>query len=281
MCLFNSEVWNGISDNDLNDLSVIDHKILRVITGAHSKVPIEMLYIETSQLPISHVISVRRIIYWHTLIRREKEELTSQVYNAMKDNPLKGDWIFSLQEDLEKIGLSLQDELHISKLSKHTFKKTVKEKIRELSLTELELVKSTHEKVKFIVHSNIEKPQEYLTSGMFSNAQKSILFNLRSRCESNFKDNFHKMYTDFTCELFHLDVDSQEHALLCPVIIQKLNQQEKDILKTVLYGNIFGTLNSQLVITRLFQTIIKVKKQCLTPVDSSAACPGNSTGPHG
>ena len=48
MCRFNSEVWNGISDTDLKDLSVIDHKIMRVITGAHSKVPIEMLYIETS-----------------------------------------------------------------------------------------------------------------------------------------------------------------------------------------------------------------------------------------
>ena len=47
MCCFNSEVWNGISDSDLKDLSFIDHKIMRVITGAHSKVPIEMIYIET------------------------------------------------------------------------------------------------------------------------------------------------------------------------------------------------------------------------------------------
>ena len=29
MCLFNSKVWNGISDNELNDLSVIDHKIFK------------------------------------------------------------------------------------------------------------------------------------------------------------------------------------------------------------------------------------------------------------
>ena len=48
MCRFNSEGWNGISDTDLKNLSVIDHKIMRVITGAHSKVPIAMLYIETS-----------------------------------------------------------------------------------------------------------------------------------------------------------------------------------------------------------------------------------------
>ena len=40
-----------------------DYKILKVITGAQDKVPVEMLYLENSQLPISHVISVRRILY--------------------------------------------------------------------------------------------------------------------------------------------------------------------------------------------------------------------------
>ena len=58
MCLFNSEVRTGINENNLKDLGVINNKINRVITGAHSKVPVEMLFIGTSQLPISHVISV-------------------------------------------------------------------------------------------------------------------------------------------------------------------------------------------------------------------------------
>ena len=126
ICILNSEVWTGISENNLQDLGVIDNKILRIITGAHSKVPVEMLYIETSQLPISHVISVRRLIYWHTIIRRHKEEITSQVYNAMKDKPEKGDWIFLLKDDLNKIGLSLEDEESIVKLTKYEFKKLVK-----------------------------------------------------------------------------------------------------------------------------------------------------------
>ena len=39
-CLFNSEVWSGVTENHFNDLEVIDRKILRVITGAQAKVPI-------------------------------------------------------------------------------------------------------------------------------------------------------------------------------------------------------------------------------------------------
>ena len=92
-CLTNSEIWIGISDKDLNHLEIIDNTILRVITGSKAKVPIEMLHPETAELPISHVISVRRLSYWHNIIRRNGDDLVNQVYKAMKEKPLKGDWI--------------------------------------------------------------------------------------------------------------------------------------------------------------------------------------------
>ena len=41
------------------------HKILRLITGSQAKVPIEMLYLETAQLPLKYVMSVKRILYLH------------------------------------------------------------------------------------------------------------------------------------------------------------------------------------------------------------------------
>ena len=90
--------------------------------------PVEMLYLETSQLPLSHVISVRRIIYLHTILQRHKEKLTSQVYNAIKQTPFKGDWMNLLQDDLEKVNLILEDEELVPKFSKHTFKKNIKRK---------------------------------------------------------------------------------------------------------------------------------------------------------
>ena len=49
-------------------------------------------------------------MYWHTILKRHNEELIFQIYMAMKETPLKGDWIKLLEEDLEKIGLSLEDE---------------------------------------------------------------------------------------------------------------------------------------------------------------------------
>ena len=66
-------MWSGLTENYFNYLEVIDRKILGVITGAQAKVPLDMLYLETSQIPIKHVISVRRLMYWHTHLKRNKE----------------------------------------------------------------------------------------------------------------------------------------------------------------------------------------------------------------
>jgi hypothetical protein len=83
-CLFNSEVWSGFSPNDLHDLTVIDHKIMRLIIGAQAKVPIEMLYLETGQLQIKYVITVRRLTYLHTILARHENEVTRKTYQATR-----------------------------------------------------------------------------------------------------------------------------------------------------------------------------------------------------
>ena len=142
----------------------------------------------------------------------------------MKARPLKGDWIELLHNDLEKVGLTIEDEENISTLTKSSFKNHIKQQINQLSQQELELVKSDHDKVKMIVHKNLNKPQSYLTSGNFTNAQRSILFNLRSMSENSFRDNFHKMYNDKRCQICKTDIDNQEHVLSCIVKRKQLRE---------------------------------------------------------
>ena len=98
-CFFNSKVWSGYSENSLNDLEVIDHHILKAVVGGQAKVQSEMLYLETSQLPIKSVITSRRILYLHNILKRQDSELLKQVYNAMKESPLKEDWIHMVNKD--------------------------------------------------------------------------------------------------------------------------------------------------------------------------------------
>ena len=124
-CFYNSEVWNGFTETDLHNLKIIDHQILRLITGAQSKVPVEMLFLETSQVPIIDIISVRRLLYLYEILRRPKNELIVQIYTAMKERPLKNDWIHLIYQDMQKFDIHMSDE-SISLLNKQDFKKIVK-----------------------------------------------------------------------------------------------------------------------------------------------------------
>ena len=63
-----------------------------------------MFFLETAQLPIINEITVRKLLYWLTILKRNKEELISKIYFAMKNKPLKDDWIKHVMKDLEKIG---------------------------------------------------------------------------------------------------------------------------------------------------------------------------------
>ena len=87
------------------------------------------------------------------------------------------------------------------------------------------------------------------------------------------------MYTNYMCQLCNIEVDSQEHALKCHVIKESLSQQEKQLLNNVHYEDIFGALNSQLKISQLFQSIIRIKKRILSTRVPTSAYPGINSGP--
>ena len=73
--LFNSEVWHSVTKQQIEDLMTTDKYLLRGLIGAQAKVPLEHLYLELAALPLSYVISARRMIYLQTILKRCDEEL--------------------------------------------------------------------------------------------------------------------------------------------------------------------------------------------------------------
>ena len=87
--------------------------------------------------------------------------------------------------------MSIEDEEKIQMMTEVELKNIVKEKVQKAAFKELEETKASHEKSRTIIHSDLKKPQEYLSEPSLDNKEKSILFNLRSRSNNEFKDNFH------------------------------------------------------------------------------------------
>ena len=146
-----------------------------------------------------------------------KVYLTSQIYLAMKNNHLNDDLIVLVMKDLQKIGFSIDDEEICSTLNKNSLKALTNKKNQQLATQEFESMKSEHQKVRKIIHTYTNVPQEYPTNGQFNNSKKIILFNLRSRRDNNFKHIFFQQ--------------SPGHALSCQIIAEHLIESEKNIIE--------------------------------------------------
>ena len=118
----------------------------------------------------------------------------------MKEDPLPSDWCEVVKRDFSNIGVHMSDK-HIEMMDEHSYKTLIKTKTRKAVLKELKDLQDSHGKVKHILFSNLNNPQEYLTSGMLTNDQSSLLFNLRCQTVNGFKDNFHGMYSNYNIYL--------------------------------------------------------------------------------
>ena len=63
-----------------------------IILGAHSKVPVEHLYLDIESINMTQTLSVTRIIYFLTILHRPERELIRYIYQEMKAEPIKDDW---------------------------------------------------------------------------------------------------------------------------------------------------------------------------------------------
>ena len=69
---------------------------------------------------------------------------------------------------------------------------------------------------------------------------------------------------DIACPLQCVDkVDSQEHLMRCCRIISQLSTKLKEDLDNVKYKYIYGNIHEQLKITKVFQTLIRIRERLL------------------
>ena len=101
---------------------------MRGLLGAHPKIPLEALCLETKSVPIRFIVASRRILYLHTILQRNSSEMLPRIYQAQKSNPSPGDFVNLVQNDLEILGLSIS-ESEMKQTTKLRLKKMIKEKV--------------------------------------------------------------------------------------------------------------------------------------------------------
>ena len=214
--LFNSEAWQGISNADIEHLEKVDETLLRGLLKAHSKIPLEALYLETGAIPIRYIIKNRRLCYLYTILKKEDEELIKEVYNAQKSSPLEGDYCKLVDTDLSELNLQLSN-LQISQMREQKYKDFVKNKVKEAAFKYLMNLKLGHSKMDEINYSKFEL-QNYLHCPLFGSEQAQMLLALRTRTVRGVKNDFRGMFQDVLCPLGCGKTDTLNNILTCTVL---------------------------------------------------------------
>ena len=152
--LFNSEAWHGVSQQDMIMLEKVDEALLRGLLMAHSKIPLEALYMETNSIPIRFIVSSRRILYLQNILHRGKDEMVRKVYDAQKEDTCAGDFFELVTEDKDTINLNIS-ETEMTNMKKEKLKIIVKNKIRQAAFQYLKNLQNTHSKISGINYFQI------------------------------------------------------------------------------------------------------------------------------
>ena len=244
--LLNMETWHNLQDNHLKELMTLDNYLIRQIIGAHSKVPVEFLFLETSAIPINFVLTSRRLNYLHIILNRSDEELTKQIYTAQKLDPIKGDWAQNVGEDMKKVDLNME-EGQIMKMKKSAFKNIVRRKVKSAAFSSLKVTQSSHIKINKINYNSFST-QTYLNSQEISFEESSTLFNIRANTVNGFKTCFPSIYrNNLNCKLGCKDSpDSIEHCMNCSVLDNHIGICHEPI------SLVFEALDKQILAVRKF-----------------------------
>ena len=185
--------------------------------------------------------------FLHYILNRPDNDLLKKFFDIQNKYPVKNDWVLTIKEDLEFLGLPLNFE-KIKTIKKKNFKESVKEKIRKLAFQYLIKLKNEHSKMSCVSYNSF-KLQSYFSTSIVSAKQAKSIYKFRTHM-ANVKDNFHSMYNEsnLSCPDCQQNLDTQQHLL---------DHSDQDIDHTK-YSNIFreGYHKDKILITKIMDQVL-------------------------
>ena len=75
-----------------------EQSFLRRILSAHSKTPLECLYLELGVIPFRYHLMARRVTYYQTIMKRSDNEITKAVVARQQIRQIPGDFYVKSQK---------------------------------------------------------------------------------------------------------------------------------------------------------------------------------------
>ena len=250
--LVNMETWPNCSDRRMDMFERAEQSIFRRILAAHSKTPVECLYLELGVIPFRYHLMARRVAYYQVIMNRSDDEITKAVVARQKISQIPGDFYVQVLGDMTRLNISESD---IKNQSKTALKKQIDQAIGKIAFEDLLKKAKSHSKVREDLYSDL-KGMEYMKDPRFTTEDVNTLFRFRTRM-FNVKNNFRNQYrsTNLLCPLCETCDDSQEHLFECSKIKDDISTDQPT---NISYSDLFtNDCNRLLQVSQLLEEIIQ------------------------
>ena len=118
----NLEVAFNITTQDIKVLDKVDIQLLRQGLNLSSKASRCLILLSFGVCSVEYIIKQKRVKYLYYLLTKPRNTLASQIFEQMRIDPSKSDWINVALKDLQDLNINLS-LAQISEMSKYQFKK--------------------------------------------------------------------------------------------------------------------------------------------------------------
>lgn len=225
--LNNAESWININKTDLNNLEKPDTILQKLILSAKGSPSKVFMYLELGILPVKYVIMEKRLKFLRYILNEDMSSMIRQVYETLKLDSRKGDFVYLIKQDMEDLDLELTEE-EIQICTKIQWKKFIHERVKYFALFSLTEENKHKSKTKHIKFETLTM-RKYLEKNQNTSLSK-IIFSVRSGT-MDIKIWNEWNYHDTLCVMCALEDENIEHFMTCGLYGNKIEIPWTDIFE--------------------------------------------------
>ena len=131
--LYAADMYYNLKETEIRQIERIEETYMRKVFNTTKGCPIVSLYLSLGQTPARFEIQKMRLLYLKYILEQPEKSSIFKILKLQIENPTRGDWVSSCQNDIEKLNLKLTFE-EIKAIKKTKYTQLLKEKIRESAL---------------------------------------------------------------------------------------------------------------------------------------------------
>ena len=108
--LNNSESWINLNKTDIKNLEKPDTILQKEILKTKGNPSKALMYLELGILPVKYVVMKKRLNFLKYILNEDMSTMIRQVYETLKTDSRKGDFVNLIKQDMEELDIVVTDE---------------------------------------------------------------------------------------------------------------------------------------------------------------------------